>query len=102
MRGEGRAGISFAAPGLFLIVTCFFLPVAAGLLLSFTDFDIYAIASPDTARIVGFGNYQRLLSDPLFWKALANTFYFVLVGGPHCVRLASWILAPFFRFLLRS
>ena len=82
MRRERRAGWAFAAPGLFLIVTCFFVPVVAGLLLSFTDFDIYAIASPDAARFVGSSNYQRLLSDPVFWKALVNTFYFVLVGGP--------------------
>src|SRR5262249_29244875 len=40
MRRERHAGLLFAAPALFLIVTCFFLPVAAGLLLSITDFDI--------------------------------------------------------------
>jgi len=88
MRGEGRAGWGFAAPALFLIVTCFFLPVAAGLLLSLTDFDIYAIASPDTARFVGLTNYERLLSDPVFRKALVNTLYFVVVGGPLSVAVS--------------
>jgi multiple sugar transport system permease protein len=88
MRNGSRAGWWFVAPGLFLIVTCFFLPVVAGLLLSVTDFDIYAIASPDTARIVGAGNYQRLFADPVFWKAMINTFYFVLVGGPLSVAVS--------------
>ena len=88
MRGERRAGWGFTAPALFLIVTCFFLPVAAGLLLSVTDFDIYAIASPDTARNVGLTNYQRLLADPVFIKALLNTLYFVVVGGPLSVAVS--------------
>jgi len=81
-RAETRAAWSFVAPALILIGLCFFVPVIAGLVLSLTDFDIYAIASPDTARFVGFGNYAHALSDPQFWKALGNTFYFVLVGGP--------------------
>ncbi|RZL06786.1 MAG: sugar ABC transporter permease, partial [Rubrivivax sp.] len=33
-------------------------------------------------RFVGLGNYLALLQNPLFWKALGNTFYFVLVGVP--------------------
>jgi multiple sugar transport system permease protein len=88
MRGEGRAGWGFAAPALFLIVTCFFLPVAGGLLLSLTDFDIYAIASPDAARFVGLTNYERLVADPVFRKALFNTLYFVVVGGPLSVAVS--------------
>jgi len=88
MRGERRAGWGFAAPALFLIVTCFFLPVAAGLLLSLTDFDIYAVASPDTARFVGLANYGRLLADPVFRQALVNTLYFVVVGGPLSVAVS--------------
>ncbi len=72
----------FLAPALLAITAFFFLPVAASVLLSFTDFDIYAIASLDQLRFVGLGNYASLLGDPLFWQALANTLYFVLVGGP--------------------
>ena len=88
MGGERHAGWGFAAPALFLIVTCFFLPVAAGLLLSLTDFDIYAVASPDTARFVGLANYGRLLADPVFRQALGNTLYFVVVGGPLSVAVS--------------
>jgi multiple sugar transport system permease protein len=31
---------------------------------------------------VGFDNYLHLFGNPVFWAALRNTFYFVLVGGP--------------------
>jgi multiple sugar transport system permease protein len=79
---QHRAGWAFVTPALALIGVFFFVPVLGGLLLSFTDFDVYAIGRPDTARLVGFENYARVLADPLFWKALGNTFVFVLVGGP--------------------
>jgi multiple sugar transport system permease protein len=72
----------FVAPALSVIAVFFFLPVAASVLLSLTDFDIYAVASRANLRFVGHENYVRLLHDPLFWVALRNTVYFVLVAGP--------------------
>ena len=72
----------FLAPALVALALFFALPVLAALLLSLTDFDIYAIGDPSTARVVGFGNYAALLQAPRFWKAMGNTFYFVGVGGP--------------------
>lgn len=77
-----RPGYMFLAPAMLILGLFFFLPILASLLLSLTDFDIYALADSDNARWVGWSNYGRLLSEPLFWKALANTFYFVCVGGP--------------------
>jgi len=76
------AGVWFVAPALTLIGLFFFLPVAASLLLSFTDFDIYALGRLDRLRFIGLDNYRRLLNDPMFWTALKNTLYFVVVGGP--------------------
>lgn len=77
-----RAAYFFLLPGLLVLLVFFFLPIAGALLLSLTDFDIYGIASLSNVRFVGFGNYLDLFGDPLFWTALKNTFYFVLVGGP--------------------
>lgn len=77
-----RAAFLFLAPALGVLSLFFFLPVAAALLLSFTDFDIYGLASIQNTRFVGLRNYAALLKTPLFWQALKNTFYFVLVGGP--------------------
>ena len=71
---EARAGS--------LIGAFFFVPVIVGLLLSFTDFDLYAIGDPSVVRVVGLANYTHLFSDREFWGAIRNTFYFVLVGGP--------------------
>lgn len=87
-RRQARAGWAFVAPALVLLFVFFVLPVLAGLVLSFTDFDIYAIGDPSVARFVAFDNYAHTLSSPAFWNALKNTLYFVLVGGPLSV-LAS-------------
>ncbi|HOC25728.1 MAG TPA: sugar ABC transporter permease [bacterium] len=72
----------FLAPALGTLLIFFFLPVLASLLMSFSDFDIYALGNLSRARWNGLENYGRLLHDPLFWKALGNTVYFVLAGGP--------------------
>ena len=89
---EARAGWFFTAPALILVGVFFFLPLVAALLLSFTDFDIYAIGRLSNARVVGLGNYTGLLEQPLFWTALWNTFYLVLIGGPLSV-LVSLVAA---------
>ncbi|HEX8244225.1 MAG TPA: sugar ABC transporter permease [Longimicrobium sp.] len=76
------AGWLFIAPALVLIGVFFFLPVAASLLLSLTDFDIYAVGDASNARFVGVRNYAHLLASKEFWQALRNTFIFALAGGP--------------------
>ena len=82
------AGWLFAAPALAVIAVFFALPVLAALALSLTDFDIYALADGGNLRFVGLGNYLGLMQNPLFWQALGNTFYFVLVGVPLSIALS--------------
>ncbi len=75
-------GYLFTAPAVIAIIVFFFGPAFAALILSFTDFDIYALADIKNIRFVGFKNYLDLLQTPLFWKALSNTMFFVFIGGP--------------------
>jgi multiple sugar transport system permease protein len=77
-----RAAFLFLTPALAAIGIFFVLPVAAAFLMSFTDFDIYSLGNFHYARFIGLNNYFQLLNDPLFWKALKNTMYFLVVGGP--------------------
>ena len=79
---RGRAGFAFVAPALAVIGVFFLLPVAAAFALSLTDYDIYALADLANLRFVGLANYERLFANPLFWQALGNTVYFVVVGVP--------------------
>jgi multiple sugar transport system permease protein len=77
-----RAAWMFAGPALLVIGLFFFLPVVSALVLSLTDFDLYALASLHNLRFVGLDNYLDLLRTPLFWKALWNTLVFVVLGVP--------------------
>jgi multiple sugar transport system permease protein len=82
MRRLGVFGWALAAPALAVIAVFFAVPVAGGLALSLTDFDLYALADLRALRFVGLDNYARLLHTALFWQALGNTLYFVAVGVP--------------------
>jgi len=97
-----RAGWLFVAPAMLAIAVFFVVPVIAALAMSFTDFDIYALADLRNVRFVGLSNYLQLLGTPLFWRALANTMFFVLVGVPLSIAasLAAALLlnSPLVRF----
>lgn len=88
MKNEGRAAALFLAPALSVIFLLFLLPAAASLLLSVTDFDIYALADYRNVRFVGLRNYQQLFGDSVFWRAMRNTLYFAFAGGPLTVLAA--------------
>lgn len=82
---DNLTGYLFLGPNIsgFLVFT--FLPVIASLVLCFTQWDILT-----PAKYVGFDNFIQLLgfhsepgigivpNDPLFWKYLANTMFFML------------------------
>ncbi|HEY0783655.1 MAG TPA: sugar ABC transporter permease [Thermoanaerobaculia bacterium] len=82
MKAEARAALLFLAPAIVVLGLFFFLPVAAGLLLSLTDFDLYALGDFRAVRFVAFQNYAAVLTNRTFWLALGNSLYFSLVGGP--------------------
>ncbi|HZX27621.1 MAG TPA: sugar ABC transporter permease [Telluria sp.] len=103
----GRAAWLLAGPALLVIAVFFFVPVLAAFVLSLTDFDIYALADLRNLRFVGVDNYLSLLVTPLFWRALGNTLYFVVLGVPLSIGASlgaallvnaklSWF-KPFFR-----
>jgi multiple sugar transport system permease protein len=72
----------FLSPALISIFVFFFIPVIAAFIISFTDFDIYSLGDYSNITFIGLRNYQRLLYDELFWVALKNTFFFVILAGP--------------------
>ncbi|MGS1078880.1 carbohydrate ABC transporter permease [Pseudoxanthomonas beigongshangi] len=102
MRRPSVAGWMFAGPALIVLGVFFGLPVFSALLLSLTDFDLYALADADNLRFVGLGNYLELLRSSMFWKSLWNTTYFVIVGVPLSIAVslgaAMLLNAPIARF----
>jgi multiple sugar transport system permease protein len=68
----------FLAPWLLCFVVFIVIPIAASLVLSFTNFDM--VQTPD---FVGIDNYLRLfLNDDIFVTSLMNTLLFAMISGP--------------------
>ena len=87
----GRRSIAawmFAGPALVMLGLFFFVPVLLAFALSLTNFDLYSLADYGNTEFVGFANYAELVRTPLFWKALGNTVYFVVVGVPLSIALS--------------
>jgi ABC-type sugar transport system permease subunit len=79
---DDLVGWAFAAPFVILFGVFLAFPILASFFLSFTSFGLRDLANPVGASVVGIRNYADLVADPTFWKALFNTFYFVIVGVP--------------------
>jgi len=94
-------GWAFAAPFVILFGVFLALPILASFALSFTSFGLRDLTNPIGASFSGIDNYTRLLSDDKFWKALGNTFYFVLVGVPLTLALGLLIASALSRGITR-
>ena len=76
---EGLTGALMVSPAILLLIVFFFVPVGLCFALAFTN---ARLISPEPAKVIGFENFSRLFSDPLFWKSLRNTLYFAVVVVP--------------------
>jgi putative chitobiose transport system permease protein len=72
----------FLLPALALIAIFLVYPIASVLFYSFTD---YNIVTPP--KWIGVANYQRLVADPTFWKALTNSIVY-LIATPTIIALS--------------
>ncbi len=72
-----RNGLLFVSPWLLGIMIFLVYPIIASLYYSFCE---YSVLTP--AQYIGWGNYQDLFSDEVFWKSLWNTFIYAAVALP--------------------
>ncbi|UPM45043.1 carbohydrate ABC transporter permease [Halocatena salina] len=89
MTREWIAGATFSLPYILIAGTFLFGPLVLALYMSLHDWNALA---PAQSQFIGFENYQILLSDPDFWNALWNTFYFVFLTVPPII-IGSLLLA---------
>ncbi|MBZ0304100.1 MAG: sugar ABC transporter permease, partial [Anaerolineae bacterium] len=89
-------GLLFISPWIigFLVFTLY--PMVASLYYSFTEFHIRK--APEW---IGLGNYVELFNDKLFWTALSNTLYLVVIGVPLTLFL-SFICATLLNLKVRG
>jgi multiple sugar transport system permease protein len=88
MKTPLKAIITFLGPPIILLFIFMLIPIFVSLFISFTDFDVYAMYDWSNASFIGLQNYGELMQDPLFWRALLNTLYALVVAMPLTVILS--------------
>nr|WP_315205679.1 sugar ABC transporter permease [uncultured Albidiferax sp.] len=95
-------GWAFVSAALLLIGTFMVYPIGKSLWMS-----VHA-GQGSMVQFVGLGNVERLLADPMFLRALTNTFIFLIVQVPIMIVLALVLASALnmpnlrFRGLLRT
>jgi multiple sugar transport system permease protein len=72
-----RTGLLFISPWLFGFVVLGIFPILYTFGLSLTRYS--GLGDP---TFIGGRNYERMVNDPLFWKAAYNTLYYTLLAVP--------------------
>ncbi|MEA2067490.1 MAG: sugar ABC transporter permease [Thermotogota bacterium] len=80
--------ILFIGPSITLMFIFLIIPIFFSFFLSLTNFGAFAMYDWSKASFIGFENFTELFKDELFWKALFNTFYCLIVALPVTVILA--------------
>ncbi|WP_019586132.1 carbohydrate ABC transporter permease [Deinococcus apachensis] len=83
LRAEARAAALFISPAMLLFLIFTVAPVLFAFVLSFSRYDILT-----PVRWVGLSNYQRLLTDNLFWLGVRNVGFYALLYVPSMIAIS--------------
>jgi multiple sugar transport system permease protein len=70
-------GLAFISPWLIGFCCFMLLPIGLSLYYSFCE---YSLLKPPA--FIGLDNYNTIIQDAVFWKALRNTFYYASMALP--------------------
>ena len=77
----------FISPWLIGFIALTLGPILFSIYMSFTDWDLF-----QKANFIGIENYRTLFTDdPVFWKAIKNTFLYAILSIPIGMGLSLWI-----------
>lgn len=75
-------------PTIVIFAVFMIYPILYSFYLSFTEF------TGGTYEFVGLRNYIELFNDPVFYKALFNTFFYLIIQVPVMISLALLLAVP--------
>jgi multiple sugar transport system permease protein len=78
-RKDALTAYLFLAPGFVLFAVVILYPIGRALQISLHE---WAIAPGVPSEFVGVDNYTRAIHDPVFWRALVNTGFYMVVTVP--------------------
>ena len=77
-RRAPRAAFLFLAPFLAVYLVFLVYPLFKGMWISLHEWEL----AGGYRKYIGFLNYEDLWYDPLFWRTVRNTLYFVVLAVP--------------------
>jgi multiple sugar transport system permease protein len=83
---EALTGFAFLIPALVILVAFRIIPIILSVRMSLFD---WGMAGP--RAFVGLGNYLAVLRDPVFWKSLVTTGWYILFEVPLTLFLSLFI-----------
>src|SRR5688572_116332 len=90
VKGERRAemltGYALIAIPILLYATLFF-----GAMIYAAYISLWRWGLRGARNFLGFGNYEDIFTDPIFWKAVTNTLYYVAVWVPLTMALGLFL-----------
>ncbi|MCH4033744.1 MAG: sugar ABC transporter permease [Lachnospiraceae bacterium] len=94
VRRETRSAYLFLLPSLFFFIGFVVVPMILCVATSFFD----STMGKDTAdTFIGFANYVELWKDPIFLRALRNTFVIVVVSVPVTCVFSLWVSSAIYQ-----
>jgi len=85
LNNERHLAYVILIPSFLLLVAFAYFPAVQSLRFSFLR---YNIKMPHAIKFRGLANYQKILTDPVFWQSVGRVFYFMVVGGALVMLLA--------------
>jgi multiple sugar transport system permease protein len=78
-RKEIAAAYLFLAPGFLLFALVILYPIVRAFQISLYQ---WALVPGTASKFLGLHNYNRAIHDPIFWRALENTGFYMAVTVP--------------------
>jgi multiple sugar transport system permease protein len=94
VRRETISGYLFLLPSLIFFLGFVIIPMILCIYTSFFDSNMNS-NTPDV--FIGFANYVELWQDPVFLKALKNTFIIVVVSVPTVTAFSLWVASVIYK-----
>ena len=93
-RRETSAGYLFLLPSLIFFIGFVVVPMVMCVVTSFFDANM-DLNTPD--KFIWLNNYIELWKDPVFLKALKNTFIIVVVSVPFTCIFSLWVASAIYK-----
>ncbi len=78
----------FLLPAISVMTVFLFIPIISSFIISFTNWNIYGVRDASKIIFIGIENYSKIISDPIFFRALQNTLVYAFLGVPLNIFLA--------------